>query len=484
MMPIIKTQKILLRLKKAQIEANNGDFLKSISLCKKILDKDKNNTNTLKLLITNFIQLNRFSEAEIALIKVLKLVPESESYSLIHLLGCNNISRHNYNAALLVLEDLFNKTGDSKVLLDIALSYFHLGNYEAARDVYLKLIELEPNNHQAKFNLYPILLHFKDYKNAWVCFHSRLERQEIKDQVHWFAPQWSGESLVGKNILIYPEQGIGDNLHYTACFAEAIADAKQSHIVCDNRLKALYQHNFPSAVIHSYDDVNQAQAIDAELDLQILVGSLPYLYRDTAASFANQKSLTIAQKVIDETGYQLSNKKLRIGISWFHGRINDGNAHSMSLEMLLPMLKIPGIEWVNLQFGEWHKEVKNMEEKHNIPITHLESCTAAGDFNQYGSLIANLDLVISASNAALMLASRLGVKTWMFLPGKSRGMKINRNQDSLAIKNQRVFYKELAKTWEKVVLDFCSELEAMPELSAQSELSEQRELSAERNGHE
>ncbi|WP_160060467.1 tetratricopeptide repeat protein [Psychromonas sp. L1A2] len=465
------SQKSINKLNKASAEAKKENYLKSISLCKSVINKEKNSSAAYKLLATNLIKLNRFSEVEITLKKVIKIVSEEESYPLIHLLGCNYLSQGKHNEALTLLESLFNKTGDSKILLDIALVYFNLGDYENARDVYLKLIELEPNNHQAKFNLYPILLHFQDFKNAWVCFHSRLERQEIKDQVHWFAPKWSGESLVGKNILIYPEQGIGDNLHYTACFAEAIADAKQSHIVCDNRLKTLYQHNFPSAVIHSYDDVNQAQTIGAELDLQILVGSLPYLYRDTPASFANQRSLTIAKEVIEETGRQLSNNKLRIGISWFHGRINDGNAHSMPLEVLLPMLKIPGIEWVNLQFGEWQKEVKNIEEKYHIPITHLETCTAAGDFNQYGSLIANLDLVISASNAALMLASRLGVKTWMFLPGKSKGIKMNRNQDSLAIKNQRVFYKELAKSWEQVVEDFCSELKALPEVSAQSELS-------------
>jgi len=204
------------------------------------------------------------------------LTDETDQLPLLHLLGCNYISQCKYEDALVILEKLFNKTGDSKVLLDIALSYFKLGDYEAARDIYLKLIELEPDNHQAKFNLYPILLHFKDYKNAWVCFHSRLERQEIKDQIHWFASQWNGESLVDKNILIYPEQGIGDNLAYTGCFAEAIADAKQTLIVCDNRLKGLYKYNYPNAIVSSYEDVNREQAVKGDFDCQILAGSLPY----------------------------------------------------------------------------------------------------------------------------------------------------------------------------------------------------------------
>ncbi|WP_413701358.1 hypothetical protein ACLKMH_06695 [Psychromonas sp. KJ10-10] len=327
---------------------------------------------------------------------------------------------------------------------------------KSARDVYFKLIELEPNNHQAKFNLYPILLHFQDYKNAWVCFHSRLQRQEIIDQIHWFAPMWNGEPLTGKTILIYPEQGIGDNLAYTGCFAEAIADAKHAYIACDNRLKGLYKYNFPNATILSYEDINIAQTINADIDVQILAGSLSYLYRETQESFVNQKLLGISPDLINKVNQKLSKEKLKVGISWFHGRINDGNEFSMYLEELLPILKIEGIEWVNLQFGEWQKEVKSITDKNNITITHIDECAASGDFNQYGALISNLDLVISASNVALMFASRLGVKTWMFLPGSSQSN--NLNLDSSVIKNDHVFYGQNDNDWSEVIQQFVNEL--------------------------
>lgn len=338
------------------------------------------------------------------------------------------------------------------------MAYSNLGNYENARDIYLKLIELEPNNHQAKFNLYPIFLHFKEYQDAWVCFHSRLERQEIKDQVHWFAPQWNGESLVGKKILIYPEQGIGDNLAYTGCFSEAIADTKKAYIVCDNRLRGLYRHNFPTADILSYADVNRDQSVNADLDLQILAGSLSYLYRPSEESFARQKNLTIANALREPIAQRLSRKRLRIGISWFHGRRNDGNAFSMSLEELLPLLQIEGIEWVNLQFGEYQKEIDSLKGKHGIAITHFDDCSAAGDFEHYGALIANLDLVISASNAALMLASRLGVKSWMFLPIFNKSKEPENFKDTLSLKNTRVFFKDQDKDWSGVVQQFCDEI--------------------------
>jgi len=449
----VKQLKSFKTLQKASKEATRGNVTKSISLCKKAISQSSENSNAYKLLATNLIKQQRFDEVETVLKKVISIVSEEDSYALLHLLGCNYINQQNYSDALSTLESLFNRNGDSKVLLDIALTYFNLGNYEAARDIYLKLIELEPNNHQAKFNLYPILLYLKDYQNAWICFHSRLERQEIKDQVHWFAPPWSGESLVDKNILIYPEQGIGDNLAYAGCFAEAIADAKQTHIVCDNRLKGLYQHNFPTATIHSYDDVNSAQAVDAELDLQILAGSLPYFYRLTEQAFLNEPPLSVCKALQQEKASRLSGKRLKVGLSWFHGRVNDGNANSMYLEALLPLLKNEDIEWVNLQFGEWQPEASALQSKHGINITHLDDCCASGDFHNYGALIASLDLVISASNAALMLASRLGVKSWMFLPAPTTFLERNDFNDAKTMKQARRFYRDNGEDWRAVIAE-------------------------------
>lgn len=451
-------------LQKAAKEATNNNITKSISLCKKAISQLSTNSHAYKLLATNLIKMQRYDEAGVALKKTITLVSELESDELQHLLGCNMISQRDYRSALSILEVLFNRNGDSKILLDIALAYFHLGDYQSSRDIYLKLIELEPNNHQAKFNLYPILLQLKDYKNAWICFHSRLERQEIKDQVHWFAPQWSGESISRKNILIYPEQGVGDNLVYSGCFAEAIADAKETHIVCDNRLKGLYQHNFPTAIIHSYADINKAQVIDADLDVQIFAGSLAYLYLLSEQAFLNQPPLSIPKPLQQAKASRLSDKKLKVGISWFHGRINDGNEHSMFLDELLPLLKNQNIEWVNLQFGEWQPEVSALEQKHGIKIVHFDDCCASDDFDHYGALIANLDLVISASNAALMFATRLGIKSWMFSPAPE--MFLQRGEDiydGKTIKKVDHFYRSNEESWQGVIEQMCDAIKALPD---------------------
>ena len=119
------------------------------------------------------------------------------------------------------------------------------------------------------------------------------------------------------------------------------------------------------------------------------------------------------------------------------------------------------MEWVNLQFGDWEKEVEVINEEHGIQITHLENCSASGDFNQYGSLIANLDLVISAGNAALMLATSLGIKSFLFLPGFDEKIDRNYIKGLPTINNTYNFYKGSDKNWSEVVDQICNEIRVL-----------------------
>ena len=119
----MKQQKLIVKLKKASSAAQKKDYLASIKLCKEIIKKSPDTISAYKLLATNFIALKRFNEVEITLKKVISLLSEEESYTLQHLLGCNYISQKDFNGALVLLETLFNKSGDSKILLDIGLAY-------------------------------------------------------------------------------------------------------------------------------------------------------------------------------------------------------------------------------------------------------------------------------------------------------------------------------------------------------------------------
>lgn len=449
--------KALKILKKASSESAKENFIKSISLCKKVINLSPDSTHAYKLLATNLMQLRRFSEAESAIKKTIILLDDEDEITMHHLLGCLYNESGQRLKSLNLLESLFNRTGDIDVLLDIGLCLANMGQYEDARNVYLKLLELDPSNKSAQFNCWHILIYFKDFQKGWLFFHSRLQRPEIKKNIRWYGPQWSGEPLVGKTVLIWPEQGIGDNLFYSSCFSEAVADARHCYILCDTRLKALYEYNFPNATILSKFDLDDLLNTSFEIDIQILAGSLSYLYRSSMEQFKRQKCLKLPIEQIKSIADRLSVDKIKVGISWFHGKVNDHDEYSMFLEELVPLLQIEGVEWVNLQFGDWAKEASAIEAKHGIVLRHWQDCTAEGDFIDYGELINNLDLVIAPSNAAFMYSARLGVKTWLFTP--TPAYEIDEDDiNSLWYEDIKQFCKGENDDWNSVVHKLCREL--------------------------
>ena len=454
-------KKLINILKKSQEEFSKNNFLKSISHCRKAIKQFPSITSTYKLLATNYIQLKRFKEAEVTVQQALALNTDIDD-ELMHLLGCIYNSMEMYEKSLNVLETLFNRTGNTKLLLDIGLNLAALGNFNDARDVYFKLLELDPDNVSAKFNLSTILLYFHDFETAWTLFHSRLQRSELIDKVHWYGNQWQGEPLTNKRVLIWPEQGIGDNFLYCSCFNEAIADAAHCYILCDSRSKALYQHNFPDATIISDIELKSMNGSPFKVDVQILSGSLTYLYRSTIDSFVKQQDLKIPDELVKEKAVQLSNRKLKVGLSWFHGKENNGNEYSMYLDNLLPLLKIDSIEWVNLQFGHWEKEVISIQKKHGIELSSFNDSSAAGDFSSYGALIKNLDLVIAPSNAAFMYAARLGVKSWIFTPIPDYHFGEG-EANSLWFNDVKQFCRKNEDNWDNVVASLMQEVQLLLE---------------------
>lgn len=444
-------------LKKAKEAFSNKYFLKSITLCRKAIKQFPNNVVAYKLLATSLIQLKRFQEAENVVKQALRL---DNNDSLIQLLGCIYTSLGMYEVSLNLLEALFNRTGKPQILLDIGLNLESLGNFQDARDVYLKLLELDPENTSAQFNLSIILLYFQEFKMAWTLFHSRLQKPEILQKIHWYGEQWQGESLIDKRVLIWPEQGVGDNFLYTSCFENIIDDASHCYILCDARFKTLFQTNFPSASIITDVELNVMEKSPFKIDVQILAGSLTYLYRSSVKDFDRQKNLQIPDHVIKEKSKRLSSKKLRVGISWFHGKVNDGNSFSMMLEELVPLLKLDDIEWVNLQFGSWEREVIALKEKHNINLSSWEDASAAGDFEHYGALIKSLDLVIAPSNAAFMYAARLGVKSWTFNPIPDYLLGEDEN-NSLWFSDVKQFSRLHDDSWINVVTALTAEVRSL-----------------------
>src|SRR5207302_1917651 len=89
--------------------------------------------------------------------------------------------------------------------------------------------------------------HFDD---GWKGFELRRHKENFIGRYRKFPfAEWQGEPLTGKTILVYPEQGLGDEIMYGSCIPELMARARHVAVECDHKLGALFARSFPGCTV-------------------------------------------------------------------------------------------------------------------------------------------------------------------------------------------------------------------------------------------
>jgi len=410
-------------LNKASHYYKKERFQQAIEQCQKAIKLFPNSSMPYKLRASNEIKLHRYLLAESNLIKAID--KGDSELSTKHLLAIVFQKQNKFNEAINLLENLFNKTGEVSLLLDLAHTLSCLGKYQDSIDIYKKSIELEHNNFKAMFNLSRLLIEQGDFKLGWSYYNARhLINDKNITKVNWLAPHGLDLNLTDKHVLIWPEQGIGDMVIFISCFAQIIKKIKKVSVLCENRFKELLIYNFPEANIYTLDTLDNLPPID----YQLLAGDLPSLCWKSKNDIPKTPILNIDNnennKILEILHLTSAKSRLKIGLSWFHGKKNDGNLYSFYLEELLPILNIPNIDFYSLQYGDTTSEIKSINTKYNIKIHEVRGYSAHDNFMKYSALIKNMDLVISASNAAAEFSGILGKVTYVTIHGRGNNEKI------------------------------------------------------------
>jgi hypothetical protein len=95
-------------------------------------------------------------------------------------------------------------------------------------------------------------------------------------------PIWRGEK-VGK-LLIYGEQGVGDEVMFAQCFEDVREWADEVVIECEPRLAPIFRRSFPWAEVHGRSDLRDGSWIE-RADAKVLMGDLCKLFRRSEESF-------------------------------------------------------------------------------------------------------------------------------------------------------------------------------------------------------
>ena len=83
-----------------------------------------------------------------------------------------------------------------------------------------------------------------------------------------------------------------------------------------------------------------------------------------------------------------------VGISWKSSESIYSNSKNINISELLPILKIPNLIFVNLQYGNAHKELIYIKNN-DIKFIHDENIDPLNNLDDHVAQVAAMDLVIT-----------------------------------------------------------------------------------------
>jgi Flp pilus assembly protein TadD len=284
------------------------------------------------------------------------------------------------------------------------------GDFAEGRRLYRRALELSENQ---KAKQYAALLDLLEGDfDAWDRYEVR--KQSADQRVHhaqFKFPEWVGEPLNPGRLLVYGEQGLGDEVMFASVFGDLARRVSQIAVLCDARLAALFQRSFPQFEIIGAPRERWGERVGAlsGFACQIAAGSLPRLFRTAAADFPRHRGYLVAApaKIAAwRERLEALGAGMKIGISWQGGLQRTGRSRrSLPLERLASLLQLPGTHWVSLQHGD----AKSGTEVHAFPgVTE--------DLDELASLIQALDLVVSVCNTNVHLSGALGKEVLVMAP--------------------------------------------------------------------
>jgi Flp pilus assembly protein TadD len=226
-------------------------------------------------------------------------------------------------------------------------------------------------------------------------------------------PRWQGGPLNGKTLLLWAEQGVGDEMNFGTCLPEMDNIDGSVILEVDYRLVDIFQRSFPRFLVRpTAFNPTTMKPLQAGFDYHLPFASLHRLYRRTIESFSRNKPFLKPNPVlVSEFKRRISKKPgdLLIGICWRSGLLSPTrNMGYMKIDELEQVFKIPSARVVNLQYGDPEPELIAAEQKFGIQILRWADVDYKYDLDKVFAIIQNLDVVFSVGSAPLCMAGSIG----------------------------------------------------------------------------
>jgi len=321
----------------------------------------------------------------------------------------------------------------------------HCGEHTLAKACYDRAIMLRPDYPEAHMNRGLELLAQADFERGWTDYEWRWHTKALRGR-KGPAPRWDGSPLVGKRILVYFEQGLGDTFQFIRYVADL--KARGATVVFEGQPVTAQILSRTPGLDEFVTRGQKYQACDFSCPLLSLPGLLktrfhsipchvPYIHPDPELTGTWKPRL-------DAVG------GFKVGIAWQGNPQHRGDSRrSAQLRWFSSLAAIPGVHLISLQRGFGSEQVEGL--KGQFEITTFEGVDEETDgFARTAAIMKNLDLIICVDTCVAHLAGAMGLPVWLALPTANDWRWLEDREDSPWYPTVRIFRQQASGDWDEL----------------------------------
>ena len=389
-----------------------GKLPEAESIYKTLLGFFPNQTELLSTLGTLYLQQGRHDEGFKQLNKSLRI--NQEQPAVLYNMGVELQKLARLEEALACYDQALGlNPRDINSLINRGNTLKDLRKYKEAIASFEHALSINPTASSAHWNKALTHILIGEYEQGWQEYEWGWQSGGRGDPRAFTQPTWLGnESINGKTIFIYREQGLGDLIQFSR------------YIPMIEKLGANVMLEAPASLVSLMDSLSDSITVIEEgqplpaYDVVCPIMSLPVALKTTLATIPfNDSYLKVSNDKKQYWQKKLGEKTTpRIGIVWSGSTTNkiDLNVCSrrnIPLDQLNPLFELP-LEFHVLQTEFRAEDTVTLA---NLNKLHLHRDDLK-DFSDTAALIQEMYLIISVCTSVAHLAGALGQATLVLLP--------------------------------------------------------------------